>query len=161
MDPAMIQGDTIIEIYNITLTLSDPQYRLGNPANLPEVDEKYEIYNPTVSSWIKVYALFAGVHANALYEYCLKLKTSFTVYEKLIFLAYFIFSGTSAGGLMSGAKSGHQMEAIRFCIIFPYLMWIGSFGAYAAENVTMAMASVAIGLLFIRFTPNAEKAKTE
>ena len=58
--------------------LSEPQYRLGNPANLPEIVEKYKIYDPPVSVWIKVYAFVAATHSNLLYEICLKLKTSFS-----------------------------------------------------------------------------------
>jgi len=140
---------------------SEPQYRLGNPANLPEIDEKYKIYDPPVSVWIKMYAFVAAAHSNLLYEFCLKLKTSFSLYEKLIFLAYFIFSGTAAGNLINGDKSGNVMEAIRYLLIFPYLMFNGSFGAYFVDNFMLtAGISGIIGLLFLRGASNL-KSKTE
>jgi len=90
----------------------------------------------------------------------LKLKTSFSLYEKLIFLAYFIYSGTSAGNLINGDKSGNIMEAVRYLIIFPYLMFNGSFGSYFIDNFTLA-ASVSgiIGLIFLR--GSTVKSKTE
>ena len=70
--------------------LSEPQYRLGNPANLPEIDEKYKIYDPPVSVWIKIYAFVAAAHSNLLYEFCLKLKTSFS--QGLDFLKFIAFT---------------------------------------------------------------------
>ena len=47
----------------------DPEFRLGNPKNLPEIDPDYEIFDPQISIAMKIYAFFVGVHANLLYEY--------------------------------------------------------------------------------------------
>ena len=49
---------------------SQPQYRLGDPKKLPNVDPKHSVYDPTLSKSMKVYAFLIGVHANLLYEYC-------------------------------------------------------------------------------------------
>ena len=84
-----------------------------------------------------------------------------SLYEKLIFLAYFIFSGTAAGNLINGDKSGNVMEAIRYLLIFPYLMFNGSFGAYFVDNFMLtAGISGFIGLIFLRGASHL-KSKTE
>ena len=48
---------------------SEPEYRLGNPKDLPEIDPDYEIFDPPVSTGMKLYAFLVGVHSNLLYEY--------------------------------------------------------------------------------------------
>ena len=45
-----------------------PEYRLGDPKKLPEIDSKYKIFNPEISNAMKIYAFIAGVHANLLFE---------------------------------------------------------------------------------------------
>ena len=45
-----------------------PQYRLGDPTKIPAIDSKYEVYNPNVSTAMKIYAFIIGTHANILFE---------------------------------------------------------------------------------------------
>ena len=45
-----------------------PQYRLGDPTKIPAIDSKYKIYNPNVSTAMKIYAFIIGTHANILFE---------------------------------------------------------------------------------------------
>ena len=45
-----------------------PQYRLGDPTKVPAIDSKYEVYNPNVSTAMKIYAFIIGTHANILFE---------------------------------------------------------------------------------------------
>ena len=47
----------------------EPEFRLGDPKKLPEIDPNYEIFDPQISMPMKLYAFFVGVHANLLYEY--------------------------------------------------------------------------------------------
>ena len=49
----------------------EPQYRLGNPADLPEIDPEYEIYDPQISTTAKIYAFFVILQSNLLFDYAM------------------------------------------------------------------------------------------
>ena len=47
---------------------AQPEYRLGDPTKIPEIDSKYKFFDPEISTPMKIYAFVAGVHANLLFE---------------------------------------------------------------------------------------------
>merc|ERR1712123_409846 len=128
---------------------SQPQYRLGDPKTLPNIDPEHSVYDPTLSVWMKAYAFVIGTHANLLYEYCHTMKHNFVAYEKIIFVLYFIYSGAAAGNLFNGNKLGYFLETVRYFVIFPLILNNNTLGEYFVNNFNTWLAcSLSIGLVF-------------
>ena len=120
-----------------------PEFRLGDPKKLPEIDSKYKIFNPEISNTMKIYAFFAGVHANLLFEAAqvtmqklgefhneiFKMWKDVVLADKLIVIGYFIYSGSAAARLFKGCNTGNILELIRYWILIPFLLSRNFFGA--------------------------------
>lgn len=105
-----------------------PEFRLGDPKKLPEIDSKYKIFNPEISNTMKIYAFFAGVHANLLFE-AAQMWKDVVLADKLIVIGYFIYSGSAAARLFKGCNTGNILELIRYWILIPFLLSRNFFGA--------------------------------
>ena len=123
---------------------AQPEYRLGDPTKLPEIDSKYKFFDPEISIQMKIYAFIAGVHANLLFEAAQVKNTignqSFTcenfklwknalLIDKLIVIGYFVYSGSAAAKLFKGCNSANILELIRYWILIPFLLSRNLFGA--------------------------------
>ena len=91
------------------------------------------------------------------------MKHNFVIYEKAIFVAYFIYSGAAAGNLFNGDKLGYFLEIIRYFILIPYMLQSNTFGLYFVENFNLYLScSLSIGLLFCyRYFDSCNKQKLE
>ena len=119
-----------------------PQYRLGDPTKIPAIDSKYEVYNPNVSTAMKIYAFIIGTHANILFEAAqvyiyithltetpiLQLWAGVETIDKLIVIGYFIYSGSAAARLFKGCSSANVLELVRYSILIPFLLSRNLFG---------------------------------